>query len=239
MLIIPAIDLKDGKVVRLYQGRSDERVYSDDAAAVAKEWQRQGAQMLHVVDLDGAFSGSPKNLSALTQILRAVTIPVEFGGGVRDKQTILNLFAAGVHRVVLGTRAVQDRAFLQDVFSQFRERVIVSIDAKHGMVLIEGWQKESPGIPADTFALQLRAMGFREVIYTDTLKDGALSGPNLPALADLALKTGLQVIASGGISALADLDKLKKMEKSGVIGVIIGKALYEGKFTVQQALEHS
>jgi len=239
MLIIPAIDLRGGKVVRLFQGRFDrEKIYSADPVKVAKHWAKQGAQFLHIVDLDGASSGKPKNLEALKRILSEVGVPIEFGGGVRGMETISDLLNLGVQRVVLGTRAADDPQFLKKAFKKFGQKIIVSIDAKDSKVLTRGWNSPTSKIVLD-FAKELKGIGFRQVIYTDISRDGALAGPNILGIKDLIRKAGLDVIASGGVSGLKDLIKLKSLQKKGVSGVIVGKALYEGKFTLAEALRLS
>jgi phosphoribosylformimino-5-aminoimidazole carboxamide ribotide isomerase len=238
MLIIPAIDLKDGAVVRLRQGKAkDKIVYSKDPGRIALDWQKQGAKLLHVVDLDGAFSGILKNRPLLKKILNAVNIPVEFGGGVRDISTIKELLSLGVCRVVLGTRAIEDKDFLKDAFSKFKSRIIVSIDAKGDRIKTKGWTGTFKGLGLSAFAGYLKGLGFKEVIYTDTSKDGMLKGPNTAGIKDLLLRTGIGVIASGGVSSLKDVSDLKRLEKHGLTGVIMGKALYEGNFTLKQALK--
>jgi phosphoribosylformimino-5-aminoimidazole carboxamide ribotide isomerase len=240
MLIIPAIDLKDGCVVRLVQGKfADQKIYSRNPLETAKGWVKQGAKLLHLVDLDGAAEGEPKNLEIAKDIARHLDIPVEFGGGVRKIETIRALLAAGIQRVVIGTKAVEDKAFLKKALSEFKDKILVSIDAKEGRVAIKGWQESRSDVEVIKFALSLKAMGFRQIIYTDTLRDGTLSGPNIKGIKSLLEKTGMPIIASGGVSALSDLKKLKKLEKEGLAGVIIGKALYEGKFTLTEALKLS
>jgi len=239
MLIIPAIDLRGGKVVRLTQGKfNHQKIYSKDPLKVAKHWARAGAKLLHIVDLDGAATGKPKNLRVAKEIISRAGMPVEFGGGVREVKIIDELVKLGAERVVLGTKAVIDRAFLNKVFKKFGNRIIVSIDARQDKVLINGWQKggfKAKGVLE--FAKELKKIGFKQVIYTDVAKDGMLSGPNIKAIKELAKESGLSVIASGGISSLDDLRRLKRLEKQGVAGVIVGKALYEGKFTLREALK--
>jgi len=237
MLIIPAIDLRGGKVVRLFQGKFDqEKIYSSDPVKAAKHWAKQGAKFLHIVDLDGASSGTPKNLEALKGILKQVGVPLEFGGGVRSIETISELLELGVQRVVLGTRAANDAQFLKKAWKKFGGKIIVSIDAKGANVLTQGWNRASSKTIFD-FAKELKEVGFKQLIYTDISRDGALVGPNIAGIKELIKQTGLDVIASGGVSGLKDLLKLKKLEKNGVSGVIIGKALYEGKFTLAEALK--
>ena len=237
MLIIPAIDLKDGCVVRYVQGARDKKVYSKDPVKTAKHWVKQGAKFLHLVDLDGAFTGYPKNMDIVKEIVKNIPIPVEFGGGVRKIDTISALVDCGVVRVVLGTKAVSDKSFLKKAYKKFNDKIIVSIDAKNGIVMTEGWKSSKGKVDVLSFAVYLKDMGFRQVIYTDTLKDGTLSGPNIKSIKQLLKETNLKVIASGGISSLDDILKLKLLEKLGVIGVIIGKALYECKFTLSQAIK--
>ncbi len=236
MLLLPAIDLREGKVVRLFQGRTDEKVYSQDPGSVAKRWQDEGAQMLHVVDLDGAFTGTPQNLLGLQAIRSAVSIPLEFGGGVRDEQTVRMLLDAGVQRVILGTRAAQDIDFVAAMVRQFKEKVIVSIDACEGKVQTQGWKTTREDLDAVAFGRQLKAAGMEEIIYTDTQRDGALSGPNIAALSLMLEKTGMRIVASGGVSKIADLVELKKLEPRGLSAVIMGKALYEGTVDLKEAL---
>lgn len=238
MLIIPAIDLESGFVVRLTQGRKDKKVYSKDPIKTAKHWVRQGAGLIHIVDLDGARCGILKNLDIVKSIIKNIDIPVQFGGGVRNAETIKALFNVGIYRVVLGTKAVEDRNFLKNVFKAFKTKIIVSVDAKADEVLIKGWQAKSTGSGGILdFVCKLKEIGFKEFIYTDTLKDGTLSGPNIKSIKTLLKKTGVKIIASGGISSLDDIGKLKSLEKDGLRGIIIGKALYEGRFTLSQALK--
>jgi len=235
--LIPAIDLKDGNVVRLYQGRDDEKVYSRNPQVVARHWKKQGASLIHVVDLDGAFTGEPKNLAGLKKVVQAVDIPIEFGGGLRTAESIRQVLALGVSRVVLGTKAVEDRDFLRGVRDEFGSRVIVSIDARNGIVMTKGWQEQSSaGKKAGDFGIELKAMGFTEAIYTDTSKDGTLRGPNIPALEELLSGSGISVIASGGVACLDDVIALSGLEPKGLTGAIIGKALYEERFMLKEAL---
>lgn len=237
MLIIPAIDLKCGKVVRLFQGNFNrQKVYSADPVKVAKHWVKQGAKFLHIVDLDGASSGTPKNFEVLKEIINQISIPVEFGGGVRGVETISKLLSLGVERVILGTKAASDAKFLKLVWKKFGEKIIVSIDAKCGKVMTQGW---NCGVAKTTldFAKELKVIGFKQIIYTDVSKDGTLSGPNIFGIKELLKETQLDVIASGGVCSLKDLAKLNKLEKQGLSGVIIGKALYEGKFNLVEALK--
>ncbi|MDP2927875.1 MAG: 1-(5-phosphoribosyl)-5-[(5-phosphoribosylamino)methylideneamino]imidazole-4-carboxamide isomerase [Candidatus Omnitrophota bacterium] len=237
MLIIPAIDLRGGKVVRLFQGKFNrQKVYSADPVKVAKHWAKQGAKFLHIVDLDGASSGSLKNIEVLKKIIDQVGIGVEFGGGVRSMETISKLLSLGVKRVILGTKAASDAKFLKQAWKKFGEKIIVSIDAKCGKVLTQGW---NCGVAKTTlvFAKELKTIGFKQLIYTDISKDGTLAGPNISGIKELLGETQLNVIASGGVCSLKDLTRLNKLQKQGLSGVIIGKALYEGKFTLVEALK--
>lgn len=235
MLIIPAIDLRGGKVVRLFQGKFDrEKVYSHDPVKVAKHWAKQGAKFFHIVDLDGASGGVPQNMLVLKKIIDEVKIGVEFGGGVRSLDTISKLLGLGVMRVILGTRAAADAGFLKQAWKKFGDKVIVSIDAKDGQVATRGWNSKTSKT-ALAFAQELKKTGFKQLIYTDISKDGTLSGPNILSIKELLKASGLNIIASGGVAGLNDLIKLKKLVKSGLAGVIVGKALYEGKFTLAQA----
>lgn len=237
MLIIPAIDIQSGCVVRLVQGKRDRKIYSRDPLKTAKHWVKQGARLLHVVDLDGAFTGAPANIAAAAKIASEAGIPVEFGGGVRSAATIRTLVNSGVSRIILGTRAVEDTSFLKKAFAEFGDKIIVSIDARAQSVAVKGWKDTAAKTDLLTFAGLLREIGFKEVIYTDTLKDGMLKGPNIAVTKKLLKNTGLGVIASGGISSLDDIRKLKALEPLGLTGVIVGKALYEGRFTLQAAMK--
>ncbi len=239
MLIIPAIDIQDGCVVRFVQGRLDKRIYSREPVKTAKHWVKQGAKLIHVVDLDGAFSGKPKNLDMVGQIVKAVDVPVQFGGGIRNMKIIASLFDYGVARVVLGTKAAEDGDFLKKAFKKFKDKIIVSIDTKADRVLTKGWKSSYGKMDILRFAHSLKELGFKQVIYTDVLKDGTLKGPNIKGIKNLLKETSLSVIASGGVSSLKDIQRLKLLEKRGLIGVIIGKALYEGRFTLTEALKLS
>ncbi len=239
MLIIPAIDIKDGCVVRFTQGRLDKRVYSRDPVKTARHWAKQGAKLIHVVDLDGAFSGTPKNLDTAKQITKAVDVPVQFGGGVRNIAMIEKLLDFGVWRIILGTMAAQDAGFLKKAFKKFRDRIIVSVDSKDGHVLTQGWRSSYGKTDILRFSRSLKDLGFNQVIYTDVLKDGTLKGPNIKGIKSLLKESGLKIIASGGISSSSDIHRLKLLEKKGLVGVIIGKALYEGRFTLAEALRIS
>ncbi|MBI3172031.1 MAG: 1-(5-phosphoribosyl)-5-[(5-phosphoribosylamino)methylideneamino]imidazole-4-carboxamide isomerase [Hydrocarboniphaga effusa] len=237
MLLIPAIDLKDGQCVRLRQGRMDEStVFSDDPAAVAKRWVDEGAQRLHVVDLDGAIKGQPSNLKVVEKIIAAVKVPVQVGGGVRDEDTVQHLLDAGVHFVIVGTKAVNTPHFLHDLCLEYPRRILVSIDAKDGRVAVNGWAKLS-GHDAVETAIHCERDGCEAIIYTDIARDGMMNGFNIEATRTLARSVKTPVYASGGISGLKDLKALKQLASDGVAGCIVGRALYEGTLKMKDALK--
>ncbi len=226
MLIYPAIDIKNGKCVRLTQGLiNEEKKYFDDPVEAAKLWQSQGAKVLHIVDLDGAFEGSPKNLSIIKSIIKEVDIPVQVGGGIRSLAAIEALLEAGAARAILGTKALEDKEMLTEAVKRFGDRIVVSIDAKGGYVATEGWVKTSE-LTVLQFVKALEDIGVATVVYTDIARDGMLMGPDIEGLMAIKQAAAIKVIASGGISSQADLDKLKEL---AVEGAIVGKALYEGK----------
>ena len=234
MIIFPAIDLKDGRVVRLTQGdyaRMD--VYDDDPAAVARRFKALGAKHLHVVDLDGARDGAPGNRKALRALLGVGGLFIQAGGGLRDAAAVEWALAQGVDRVILGTSALRDQGFLRDMLRAYGERVAVGVDAREGKAAIEGWL-ETTGTDALDFCGRLRDIGVRTVIYTDIARDGALSGLNLSVYRALCGLRGLDIIASGGISGKEDVAALRAL---GVGGAIIGKALYTGRLSLARALE--
>jgi len=238
MHIIPAIDLRGGRCVRLLQGKRDqETVYADDPASMALRWQEQGATYLHLVDLDGAFKGASKNIVAIQAILRATCIPLELGGGIRTMKAIARLLSMGVDRVILGTVAITDPELVQQAIQRFGPaRVVVGIDARDGRVAVKGW-KEIVDRSAVQLAQDMRRLGVERIIYTDIAKDGMLVGPNLHATKEIAQQSGLKVVASGGISTLADVEAVAALEPFGVDGMIIGKALYEGTIDLKEVLE--
>jgi phosphoribosylformimino-5-aminoimidazole carboxamide ribotide isomerase len=237
MLIIPAIDLKDGKCVRLEQGR-DERttVYSGDPVAMAQEWVRQGARRLHLVNLDGAFGRTSGNLDVVRTIAHAVGIETEFGGGLRTLDAIQKAIDAGVDKVVLGTVAVEEPTILADTLQRFGPgRVIVALDGKGGKVATRGWTNVTD-VPVLELAQRLQREGVREVLYTDITRDGMLSGPDLATLAQLG-SLGLSLIASGGVSSAADIHALRSIHAVSLLGVIVGKALYENQVTLPELMK--
>ena len=237
MLLIPAIDLKGGQCVRLRQGKMDDAtVYSDDPAAMAKRWADEGAQRLHVVDLDGAIKGHPMNLKAIEKLVAAVTIPVQVGGGIRDEDTVQHLLDAGAAYIIVGTKAITAPHFLHDLCLEYPRHILVSIDAKDGRVALNGWAKVT-GHDAVEAAIHCERDGAEAIIYTDIAKDGMMSGFNVETTRALAKSVKTPVYASGGISSLKDLKLLKEMEPDGVAGCVVGRALYEGSFTLKDALK--
>ena len=237
MLAIPAIDLKGGKVVRLHQGRfEEESVYSEDPGEIAGKFEDEGASRLHVVDLDGALKGVPKNLSQIEEIIHSVKIPVEVGGGIRELSQARRYLDMGAQWVIFGTRACLDTGFLKEALKEFKSQAIVGIDAAAGQVAVDGWTRFLP-VKADELAKNVQSAGGKTIIYTDIVKDGALTGPNLEQIAWMSDAVTLDVIASGGVGSLKDLKELKALGKKNIIGAIIGKALYEKKFTVREAVK--
>ncbi|UCD56495.1 MAG: 1-(5-phosphoribosyl)-5-[(5-phosphoribosylamino)methylideneamino]imidazole-4-carboxamide isomerase [Candidatus Hydrogenedentota bacterium] len=237
MIVLPAIDLKGGRCVRLEQGKPDrEKVYSDDPAEVARDLAQQGAQWLHVIDLDGAFAGEPRNLLPLTAIRRAVTIPIQFGGGNRRLETLDRVFTIGVDRVVVGTAALESPQLLREACEKFGERIAVGIDACNGKVAVKGWC-DVTDIDAVEFGNRVAGEGAGLIVYTDILRDGMLCGPNKDALKRMADGVPVPIIASGGISTLTDVAEISKLAPGRITGMIIGKALYEGTFSLRRALD--
>ncbi len=236
MQIIPAIDLRGGRVVRLVQGDpSRETRYGDDPAAMAAMWERHGASRLHVVDLDGALQGSPANHRALADILRAVRIPVQVGGGVRSLEAVEALLKLGAAVAILGTAAIRDSQFLRAACASFPRRVALGLDARGGRLAVSGWMEET-AILATEFARRLGALPLAALIYTDIARDGMLEGPDLDGLAALTGCTAIPVMASGGIASVEHIRALRALEPQGVTGAIIGKALYGGRLTLEAAL---
>lgn len=236
MIVIPAIDLKEGKCVRLEQGLMErDTVFNDDPGAQARAWQDQGAELLHIVDLDGAFAGEPKNRTAIEAIIRAVTIPTQLGGGIRDLVTIEAYLSLGIDRVIIGTAAQRNPELVKEACEKFPGRIVVGIDAKNGMVAVQGWA-ELTGITAVELARKFEGFGVAAIIYTDISRDGMLQGPNIEATRQLAEAVNIPVIASGGLSTLKDIENLLELESSGVTGVITGKAIYTGAINLAEAI---
>ena len=237
MIVIPAIDLKGGQCVRLEQGLMEkDTVYSDDPAAMARHWQDEGGELLHLVDLDGAFAGVPKNRAAIQAIVAAVDIPTELGGGIRDLETIEGYLELGIDRVILGTVAKENPALVAEACQRFPGRIVVGIDAKDGLVAVRGWAEVTNKKAVD-LAREMEGFGVTAIIYTDISRDGMLQGPNLEATAALAEAISIPVIASGGVSSLEDIRNLLRIEASGIAGVITGKAIYNGALNLREAVE--
>ena len=236
MLIIPAIDLKAGQCVRLYQGEMDRAtVYSDDPVETALRWQREGAPRLHVVDLDAAVSGTAVNTSAIERICQALSIPVQVGGGIRSLVTLERLLSLGVSRAILGTVAHRQPAFVAEACARFPGRITVGIDTRAGRVAVQGWT-ETTELEALDLALRCQDQGVSEIVYTDISRDGTQQGVNHGATAALAESVSVPVIASGGVASAADIQRLLPFESSGVMGVIIGRALYTGGVQMGEAI---
>lgn len=235
MLIIPAIDVKDGRCVRLRQGdMAAQTVYSEDLSAVAARWRESGAELIHIVDLNGAVDGSPKNLVHIQKILAAVPAKFQVGGGIRTMETIRRYVELGVSRVVLGTAAVHDRALLDQACREFPGRIVLGLDAKDGKVAVQGWTNLSH-VAAAELLRDLAGYSLAAVVYTDIARDGMLTGPNVAGLRDIAEQSAFPVIASGGISRMEDLQAIRQIGPR-IQGAIIGKALYDGKIDLQQAI---
>jgi len=236
VIILPAIDLKDGRCVRLEQGLMDkDTVYHEDPAAQALIWQEQGGEYLHIVDLDGAFAGIPKNRAAIKAIVDAIAIPAQLGGGIRDLATIEAYLELGIERVILGTVAKENPALVQEACRLFPGRIVVGIDAKDGLVAIRGWADVTEK-KATELATEMEGFGVAAIIYTDIARDGMMQGPNIEATKALAESISIPVIASGGVSCLDDIRRLLAIESSGVTGVITGKAIYTGALDLRAAV---
>lgn len=235
MKIIPAIDLKNGRCVRLIQGKEDqETVYGEDPVEIALSFEEQGAEQIHLVDLDGAFRGESKNLEQVERIAQAVKVPLELGGGIRSLDDISRVFDLGVSFVIIGTIAVKNPKILEEAIERFGNQLILGLDAKDGKVAVSGWV-EITEFSDEEFAIQWKQFGIDRVIYTDIARDGMLTGPNLSSLRRMAISTGLKVTASGGVSSLDDLKQLAELERDGVDEVIVGKAIYERQLDLREA----
>lgn len=236
MIVIPAIDLKEGQCVRLEQGlMNKDTVFSDNPGSQALEWQTQGAELLHIVDLDGAFAGQPKNRGAIEAILKSISIPAQLGGGIRDLDTIEAYLSLGLSRVIIGTAAQRNPDLVREACSNFPGRIVVGIDAKNGMVAVQGWA-ELTDVTAVDLARKFEGFGVSAIIYTDIARDGMLQGPNLEATRGLAASISIPVIASGGVSSLKDIENLMAIESCGISGVITGKAVYTGAIRLNEAI---
>lgn len=239
MIIIPAIDMKDAKVVRLHQGKFDRLTeYSSDPAAMAQQWQEQGAQRLHLVDLDGALTGQMQNFKMVAKIAKSVKIPVQVGGGIRTTEDILRLLESGVAYVILGTKAVENKDFLTQALQKWQKNIIVSLDCNKGMVAQRGWTTTSD-IKGTDLARELEEAGLQCLIHTDIAKDGTLEGPNFKELEEILNVVKIPVIASGGISGIEDIKKLCRLESKGLLGAITGKAIYDGRLDLKEAITYA
>ena len=236
MIIIPAIDLKDGKCVRLAQGDfSRMTVYAENPVEIAVQWQAQGAERIHIVDLDGSLAGSPRNREVILNLVRAVRIPIEVGGGIRDIKTVEFYVSHGIRWVILGTAALKNEVFVKEACQVFRGHVMVGIDAKDGLAAIEGWTEKTSG-PAVDVARLYEGYGLEAVIYTDIKRDGMETGINIEATRIFAEAIEIPVIASGGVAGIEDIKKVVEIETAGVMGIIVGKALYTGGLYLPEAI---
>jgi len=239
VIIIPAIDLKDGRCVRLAQGDfSRVTVYSDDPVGIAKKWQENGAERIHVIDLDGSLRGSPRNMDVIRDIVAEVGLPIEVGGGIRDMNTIGTYIGMGVKWVILGTMALRDKGFVRKACQTFKGEIILGMDANEGKVSIQGWTEQTSESAVD-IAKGYEGYGLAAIIYTDIKRDGMETGVNIEATRELAQSVDIPIIASGGVSGTEDIRRLREVEKFGVIGVIIGRALYSGAVSLKEAISLS
>jgi len=237
MDVIPAVDIKNGKCVRLFQGRMDsETVFSDDPAAMAKRWEDEGAEFIHIVDLDGAIEKSPQNLGSIRKIINSVDAHIQVGGGIRNERTIRMFLEIGVKRVVMGTEAIRNPKLVKNACKEFPGQIVVGIDARNGWVAIEGWTKTTQ-IKAVDLAIQFEDSGVAAINFTDIHRDGMQTGPNIEETRRLAEAVNIPVVASGGISSIEDIQNLMPLETVGVVGVIIGRALYSGRLKLKEAIE--
>lgn len=234
MQLYPAIDIKGGQCVRLTQGLFDHvKVYSHAPGDMARLWQERGASFLHLVDLDGALAGQPVNEEVIRDIVEAVDIPVQIGGGIRSQASVAHMLELGAARVIIGTRAAERPEFMAELTARFgADRIVAGVDARDGMVAVQGWEEVSR-VTAVSLCRKMKEMGIRHVVYTDISRDGMLAGPNVEATRQLTLDTGLDIIASGGVSTLEDL---KRLSQAGIKGAIIGKALYENRVDLREAV---
>jgi len=236
MIIIPAVDIKNGKCVRLVQGRvEDETVFADDPAAMAHQWAEAGAELIHVVDLDGAFEKKPQNIDVIKKILKTVNTPIQLGGGIRNERTVRMYLDLGVKRVIIGTEAIKNPKFVEKIAQAFPHHIIVGIDARDGRVAIEGWTETTP-IEAIDLAKKFEERGVAAINFTDIFRDGMQTGPNIEETRRLAEAISIPVVASGGVSTIEDIQNILPLEAVGVIGVITGKALYSGTLNYQEAV---
>lgn len=239
MIIIPAVDIKDGKCVRLFQGRMNtETVFSDDPTAMAKRWENEGAEIIHVIDLDGAVEKGPKNIDSIKEIVKNVNAHIQVGGGIRNENTIKRFLDFGVKRVIIGTEAIQNPDLVKDACKAFPDQIVVGIDARNGFVAIDGWTKTTK-VKAVHLAKQFEDCGVAAINFTDIHRDGMQTGPNLDETRRLAEAVSIPVIASGGVATIEDIKNLLPLKKVGVIGVITGRALYSGSLSLKEAIHIS
>ena len=239
MIIIPAIDLKDGRCVRLAQGDFKRvTVYSEDPVEIAKKWQENGAERIHVVDLDGSLAGSPQNNDVIQKIVEEIDVPIQVGGGIREIKTIETYIGIGVHWVILGTMALRDMRFVREACDAYSGRIILGIDANDGKVAVQGWTEQTSESAID-IARRYEGYGLAAIVYTDIKRDGMETGVNIEATRKLAQLVKIPVIASGGVSSMQDIERLREVEKYGISGVIIGKALYSGAISLKEAIKLS
>jgi phosphoribosylformimino-5-aminoimidazole carboxamide ribotide isomerase len=237
MNIIPAVDIKSGKCVRLFQGRMDsETVFSNDPAAMARRWEREGAKIIHVVDLDGAVEKQPKNLSAIKKIIESVSADVQVGGGIRNANTIRMYLDLGVKKVVIGTEAIRNPMLIKDACRFYPGQIVVAIDARNGKVAIEGWTQTTEILAVD-LARQFQDIGVAAVNFTDIHRDGMQTGPNIDETRRLAEAVSIPIVASGGVSEISDIINLLPLADVGVVGIITGKALYSGSLDLKKAIQ--
>ncbi len=237
MIIIPAIDLKEGRCVRLLQGRMDaETVFSDNPTAMAEKWQQCGARLIHVVDLDGAIEKSPKNLNAIRDIVKSIRVPIQVGGGIRNMKTIDMYLELGVRRVIIGTEAIRNPKLVLEACRQYPDQIIVGIDARNGKVAIEGWTKDTDTKAID-LAKKFEDCGVAAINFTDIHRDGMETGPNLEETRLLAEAVRIPIVASGGVGGIKDVINLLPLESSGVVGMITGRALYTGAMDLSDAIQ--
>ena len=236
MQIYPAIDIKNGRAVRLVQGLADNVTDYGAPVNAAMNWKDQGATYLHVVDLDGAFDGESQTLPLIEEIVKKTGLPVELGGGIRTMENIDDVLALGVRRVILGSVAVRDPELVREACAKYGDRIVVGIDAKNGIVAVDGWGV-SGDVEATALAKEMKKAGVKTIIYTDISRDGTLSGVNVEATAKLARESGVAIVASGGVKSIADIEALKPYEKDGIEGVIVGKSIYMGTLDLAKAIE--
>lgn len=237
MILLPAVDIKSGRCVRLIQGKKEkETVYSDQPSIMAKKWEEMGAEYLHLVDLDGAFDGKPKNFNAIKEVVSSLRIPVELGGGIRSLEIIEDYLSIGIDRVILGTAAFERPEFLEEACRKFPGKIVLGMDASDGYLAIKGWTEVTTKKVKD-IVKNIENIGIRAIVYTDIAKDGMMSGPNIGALKGLAGFTKIPIIASGGVSTIKNIEEIIGLKEESIEGIIIGKALYEKTIDLKEALE--